>query len=141
MSSIPIPSLTDATHVVEVGIGDRVDLAATLVRTGVSVTATDIRKREVPAGVRFVRDDITAPDLHLYADADLLYARRLPRELQAPAAGVARHHGIDFYFTSLGFEWPAIRSTRLDVPGERWYRTSAPTRESPTRAVPSRYAH
>ena len=73
-----IEYLADYDRVVEVGIGHRTDLAAALVREGIAVTATDVHDRDVPDGVRFVRDDIVAPDRSVYADAEAVYARNLP---------------------------------------------------------------
>ena len=99
--------LVDYDRVVEVGIGRDTALAAALVERGVSVTATDLYERTVPAGVTFVVDDVTDPDYEIYADADAIVARRLPPELQRPAADVAREVDADLYFTTLGAD-PAI---------------------------------
>ena len=75
---------------VEVGVGNRSDVAADLTARGCRVTATDIRDRSVPDGVTFVRDDVTTPDPEVYRDADAVYALRCPPELQRPLADVAR---------------------------------------------------
>ena len=60
--------------VVEVGVGNRPDVAERLMEAGVSVTVTDVVPRDVPAGVAFVRDDVTDPDLRVYEDVGALYA-------------------------------------------------------------------
>ncbi|MFC4439591.1 MULTISPECIES: UPF0146 family protein [Natrialbaceae] len=100
---------------VEVGIGRRTDLAAALVDAGVAVTATDVYQRDVPEGVRFVRDDIVDPDPQVYADADAMYARNLPPELHRPALEVAERADAEFLFTTLGSDQPAIPVERRTV--------------------------
>ncbi|WP_176393269.1 UPF0146 family protein [Natronolimnobius baerhuensis] len=107
--------LTRFEHVVEIGIGRRTDLAVTLENAGVSVVATDITQREVPAGVEFVEDDIVDPDLAVYADADAIYARNLPPELHRPALEVAREVDTAFYFTTLGGDQPTVPVERKTV--------------------------
>lgn len=93
--------------VVEVAIGTRTDLSADLVEAGISVTATDVVDRSVPAGVEFVRDDVTDPDVRVYADAEAIVARNLPPELQRPTWEIATSVDADFFFTTLGND-PAI---------------------------------
>jgi hypothetical protein len=99
--------LEDADAVVEVGIGHRTDLSETLLEAGVSVTATDIEFRETPSGVEFVVDDVTDPDVDLYADADALVAQNLPPDLQRPVYRLATAVEADFLFTTLGAD-PSI---------------------------------
>ena len=99
--------LVDYDRVVEVGIGDRPDLSATLAAAGVSVIATDVADRSVPAGVDFVRDDVTDPDLSVYVGAGAIVARNLPPDLQGPALAVASAVGADLFFTTLGTD-PAV---------------------------------
>lgn len=111
----------DINQVVEIGIGNRTAFARALTASGIQVTVTDIRPIDPPADVRFVQDDIVDPDLAIYADADLLYARRLPEELQSPAAALARTVETPFAFTTLGFEHPTIP---VDIIGDAtvaWY--------------------
>ncbi len=107
--------LREYDRVVEVGIGRRADLAGRLAQVGVAVTATDVYSREVPDGVRFVRDDVVEPDPAVYADADAVYARNLPPELHRPALEVARAAGGDFLFTTLGGDQPAIPVERKTI--------------------------
>ncbi|WP_394738885.1 UPF0146 family protein [Natronococcus roseus] len=102
-------------RVVEVGIGRRTELAATLAETGVSVTATDITPRAVPVAVEFVTDDVVDPDLEVYEGADVIYARNLPPELHRPTLEVAEHVGADFLFTTLGGDQPAVPVERRTV--------------------------
>ncbi|MXV64615.1 hypothetical protein GS429_21565 [Natronorubrum sp. JWXQ-INN-674] len=108
-------------RVVEVGIGRRTDIAAALAERGVSVTATDVHDREVPANVDFVRDDIVAPDPSVYADADALYALNLPPELHRPALEVAREVDATFLFTTLGGDQPAVPVERKTLEAETLY--------------------
>ncbi len=93
---------------IEVGIGTRPEIAASLSEHGQTVWATDIQPQTVPAGVAFVRDDITTPDHSLYAMAELIYARRLPPELHQSICAVARTVETRVCFTTLGGDPPAV---------------------------------
>jgi len=104
--------------VVEVGIGHRTAVAAALAARGVPVTATDIHERTVPDGVRFVRDDVTAPDRAVYADAAAIYALNCPPELHRPALDVARAVDAPFLFTTLGGDPPTVPVERHTLPAE-----------------------
>ena len=106
---------------VEVGIGRRPALAAALAEAGCAVVATDIRDRETPAGVTFVRDDVTDPDLALYRHADAVYALNLPPELHRPTREVARAVDAGFYFTTLGGDPATVPVERETLPGETLY--------------------
>ena len=87
--------------VVEVGVGDRHDVAVDLAERGCRVTATDVRDRTVPDSVGFVRDDITDPDPTVYEDADAIYALNCPPELQRSLAA-ATPDSADCLFSTLG---------------------------------------
>ncbi|QLK27841.2 hypothetical protein HYG81_09040 [Natrinema zhouii] len=100
---------------VEIGIGHRSDPARALAERGVSVTATDIYDRDVPEGVRFVRDDIVDPDPAVYASTDVVYARNLPPELHRPTLEAARSADADFLFTTLGGDQPAVPVERKTI--------------------------
>lgn len=106
-------TLSEFDSAVEVGVGNRFDLAERLVDAGVSVTATDVVRREVPAGVTFVRDDVTDPDIAVYEGAGVVYALRLPPELQGAVVAVAREVDAACFFTTLGGD-PAV------VPATPW---------------------
>ncbi len=110
-----IDYLTTYERVVEVGVGRRLDLARALAERGVTVTATDIYDRDVPAGVTFVRDDVVDPEPSVYADADAIYARNLPPELHRPALEVARTVDAAFVFTTLGGDQPAVPVERTMI--------------------------
>ncbi|MFC7213924.1 UPF0146 family protein [Saliphagus sp. GCM10025334] len=105
-------------RLLEVGIGRRTAVAEALVEAGCAVVATDVHPRETPEGVRFVIDDVTDPDLELYADADAIYALNLPPELHRPALEVARAFDADFLFTTLGGDPPLVPVERVSLPRE-----------------------
>jgi len=106
---------------VEVGVGERTALASALADADCHVTATDVRERSVPHGVAFVRDDVTDPDLGVYANADAVYALNLPPELHRPTLAVARRADAAFLFTTLGGDQPAVPVDRETLPGETLY--------------------
>jgi uncharacterized UPF0146 family protein len=89
---------------VEVGIGRNPDVALRLTAAGLPVTATDIVEREVPPPVRFVIDDICAPDISLYRNADLVYAVRPGVEMIPCLMDTARAVGADCIVYHLGNE-------------------------------------
>ncbi len=105
-------------RVVEVGVGREPSVAAGLARAGVTVTATDIRRQEVPPDVAFVVDDVTAPERPLYADAEAIYGLNLPPELHRPALELAGSVGADLLFTTLGGDPPTVPVSRERVPAE-----------------------
>ncbi|WP_049915599.1 UPF0146 family protein [Natrialba taiwanensis] len=113
-------------RLVEVGIGRRTELAATLAERGHTITATDIYQRDVPERVQFVRDDIVDPNLSVYADADAIYARNLPPELHRPARDVARAADAAFLFTTLGGDQPAIPVERQTIQAGTLYVSTHP---------------
>ncbi|MDZ7745293.1 MAG: UPF0146 family protein [Halobacteriales archaeon] len=108
----------DASRAIEVGIGNRTDIAAGLTKQGVAVTATDVVARDVPEGVRFVRDDVTDPDPTVYADADIIYALNCPPELQGPLVAVARAAGARWAFTTLGGDPVLVDARPKTLPQE-----------------------
>ncbi|WP_327050947.1 UPF0146 family protein [Halomicrococcus gelatinilyticus] len=113
-----VAKLADRDAAVEVGVGNRHDVATALAAAGVAVTATDVVPRDVPGDVEFVVDDVTDPAPDVYADAEVLYALNLPPELHRPFAAVARQHGADAVFTTLGAEQPAVAVRRETIPGD-----------------------
>ncbi|WP_433625686.1 UPF0146 family protein [Halomicrococcus sp. NG-SE-24] len=127
-----VARLAEFGRVVEVGIGNRPDVAEALADR-VAVTATDVVPREVPEGVRFVVDDVTDPSPDVYEAADALYALNLPPELHRPALAVARRHDAVLAFTTLGAEQPAVPVRRETIPGETlfWAGERGPRDESP----------
>jgi uncharacterized UPF0146 family protein len=92
---------------VEVGVGNRPEVALALAERGCRLTVTDVCDRRIPDPVEFVRDDVTDPDRSVYRGADAVYALNCPPELQRPLASVARAVGAECLFTTLGGD-PAI---------------------------------
>jgi uncharacterized protein len=111
---------------VEVGIGRRTDVARALADAGRRLTATDVYPREVPDNVAFVLDDVTDPDLGIYADADAIYALNCPPELHRPIRNLARRVDADFLFTTLGGDGPAIPVSRRTLPTETLFVAKRP---------------
>jgi uncharacterized UPF0146 family protein len=116
-----VAALDHHDAVVEVGIGRRTDVAAALAESGTTVTATDVVEREIPAGVRFVRDDVTDPDPGVYRDADAVYALNCPPELHRALVAVADDADAACCFTTLGGDQPAVPVERRTLPGETLY--------------------
>jgi uncharacterized UPF0146 family protein len=112
-----VTRLSAVGSVVEVGVGNRVGIAAALAARGVDVTATDIHERSVSEGVRFVRDDVTEPTLSVYQGADIVFARNLPPELQRPVRRLAREVGAACWFTTLGGDPAVVPCEAEQLPG------------------------
>lgn len=110
--------LADFRRAVEIGIGNRPDVAEGLAASGVAVTATDIEPRSVPDAVGFRVDDVTDPELRVYESADVIYAQNLPPELHRPALSVAEACDAVFVFTTLGGDQPVVPVRRETIPGE-----------------------
>ena len=110
---------------VEVGVGSRPGVAAALADRGRTVTATDVHERDVPAGVRFVRDDVTDPDPAVYREADAVYALNCPPELQRPLLAAARAAAADCLFTTLGTDPAVVDAAPETLPGATLFETQA----------------
>jgi len=100
-------------RLLEVGIGDRPEVAAALADAGRTVAAVDVVERPVPPGVAFLRADVVDladgpdPAAALPVRPDAVYGLNLPPELHAPTARLARRLDAACLFTTLGFEAPA----------------------------------
>lgn len=116
-----VATLAQFDRLVEVGIGNRTAIAIALAEHGLEVTATDIHDRQVPAGVTFVRDDITDPDHSVYTDADLIYSLRTPPELHRSLRSCSRAVGVPVCFTTCGGDPPAVSVTPKTVGDETLY--------------------
>ena len=113
-----VDRLSAYDRVVEVGIGHDPALARALTEVGVAVTATDIQPRAVPPTVEFVVDDLTAPDLEVYADAGAVYGLNLPPELHRPAVSLTSEVTATLVFTTLGGDPPVVPVDREPLPAE-----------------------
>lgn len=69
------------------------------------VTDVDPRVLQAPPPLTGVLHDLTRDGPRPFAGADLLYAVRLPEELQASAARLARRLGADLALRPLKDEW------------------------------------
>lgn len=88
--------------IVEIGVGERPELAERLAREPhLDVVATDVEPRSVDAA-RFVRDDVTDPDLDVYRDAAAIYSLRPPPELHRPIARLAGRVDADAIVVPFG---------------------------------------
>lgn len=116
--------LSDYESVVEVGVGERFDVAERLAAAGVDVTVTDVQTRSVPAGLHFVRDDVTDPTLGVYEGAAVIFAQRLPPELQRPVLDVAEAVDAACFFTTLGGDPAVVPATPLTVESGTLYEAS-----------------
>jgi uncharacterized UPF0146 family protein len=93
--------------IVELAIGRQPAVARTLADTN-AVTATDRVDRPVPAGVEFLRDDLTDPAPARYAHTEAVYALNLPPELHRPGLELAETIEVPLAFTTLGHEAPIV---------------------------------
>lgn len=116
-----IDRLASYETLVEVGIGARTDVAASLADRA-RVIAVDVRECSVPPDVAFVRDDITAPRSDVYAEGDAIYALNCPPELQRPLWSVARDVDADCLFTTLGGDPALLHAEPETLPGETLFR-------------------
>lgn len=110
----------------EVGIGRRPGVAATLASAGCRVVAMDVdpdavvdARERVPPDVEVYRDDVVdvarrEPPEPRY-DVEAVYGRNLPAELQRPTRRLARRLEADCLFTTLGFEEPVVRVERRRI--------------------------
>jgi uncharacterized UPF0146 family protein len=117
-----VDRLAGFDRLVEVGVGNRTDVAAGLAERGRTVTATDIHERPTPSGVRFVRDDVTDPDVTLYRDAEAVYALNCPPELQRPLAEAAEAAEAACFFTTLGSDPAVVDATTETLEDETLFR-------------------
>jgi hypothetical protein len=108
--------LADVPRVTEVAIGGDDSVAVALLERGVAVYATDIRPRSVDPRIHLATDDLVAAAGRTHPGAvyasPVIYARRLPAELQRPLRRVAEAVGARWLFTTCGFEEPILRTRR-----------------------------
>ena len=119
------------SRAVEVGIGRNATAAQFLHDAGVHVRCTDIRDREVPAGLIFRIDDIFSPASGLYAGAEVIFAIRPAIEMIPPLLTLARAVNSDLLVYHLGFETYADGGERIDcgVLLHRYFKASEPVKQ------------
>lgn len=105
--------LTAYDRLLEVGIGERTDLARRLADAGCDVVAIDIAPVCTPPGVTTITADVTEFDVVSLGPFDAVYAQRLPPELHRPTAIAADRVDADLYFTTLGGEFPTVEVTTI----------------------------
>ncbi len=92
----------------EVAAGSRFEVAQAFHEAcpGAEVVVTDVDPAVEAAPTPLVArvDDLLDPTFSIYRRADLIYALRLPEELQVPAARLARNVGADFAHRPLATE-------------------------------------
>lgn len=129
LDGFPVDPRSETTHLLEVGIGERTDVAAAIAATDVAVTAVDVVERSVPAGIAFEQ-----ADLHALREAaaegslpesivdrptplDGVYALRLPPELHEAFADLVSQIGVPGAFTTLGGDPPTVSVTPTQIRG------------------------
>jgi uncharacterized UPF0146 family protein len=105
-----LASLPPAPRVVEIGVGGRFDLLATMAKRfpTAHLVAVDVDPHALEGAPRDVHahvDDVHDPHRALYRGADLLVARRPPVELQLAIARLARTHEAGLAMAALKDEW------------------------------------
>lgn len=91
--------------IVEIGIGHFSDVASALAVKGVTIFATDIKPFRYKC-FKCVIDDITQPDLWLYAGSKLVYSIRPPLELVPYMIRLAEKISADLIVKPLSDEHP-----------------------------------
>ena len=134
-----VDALERYDRLLEVGVGDRLDVARALAARGCSVLAIDIdpppvddeppgdlsvRRGDVvalAAGDSAVAGDVTVESAAGQTGVDAVYARRLPAELHRPTVEVARRLNATCLFTTLGFEEPIVPADRRTLPRQTMF--------------------
>ena len=76
--------------VVEAASGNFFKVAEELQNRGLDVLCVDIRDIKHPATIKFVKDDLFAPNLEIYKNSSLIYSLRPPQELFNPILLLSR---------------------------------------------------
>jgi len=88
--------------VVEVGVGSLPHVAL-LLKDKLDVVVTDVNEKNY-AGIKFLRDNIFAPDIEIYRNSSLIYSIRPPVDIQEAMAKVAKEAGADLLIRPFGNE-------------------------------------
>lgn len=120
-STALVSCVSDYDLVVEVGIGDRLDVATACVEAGTDVIAIDIYPGPVGAGIDRVQGDVHRPPIAGDAPIGAIVANNLPAELQRPSGELARWFDVPLYFTTLGGEVPVVPTEIYTVEGDTVY--------------------
>ncbi len=106
--------------VVEIGIGHYHRVALRLVKMGLDVVATDLKRIDPPKGVRFYIDNVFEPNVKIYENSTLIYSLRPPPELFNPIIRLAKLVGADCLIRPFGNERPD-GGRLVNYRGERFY--------------------
>lgn len=113
-----------ARVVLEVGAGARFETALAMRAANPSarivVSDIDARVLAAPAGIEARLVDILHPQLGDLVDVDLVYAMRLPEELQLATLRLARKLGADLAIRALKDEWSDLGPARVDTWPDGW---------------------
>jgi len=85
------------------------------------IAAVDVKKTEVPAGIRFYIDDVTSPKLDIYRKADVIYSIRPPPELWNDILALAMKANADCLIRPMGNEFLNFPFKLVNYKGERFY--------------------
>lgn len=116
-------------RLLEVGIGERDDLAVSLADRGHQVLAIDPAP-EVDPDIPILREDVSELRASDIGPVDAVYARRLPPELQGPTVDLARGLEAACYFTTLGTDPPVVEVTLATGPMTTVYIAQSPESNS-----------
>lgn len=113
-----------ARRIVEVGVGRLPEAAVELSKLlpACEIVATDIAEPPgLPSNIKFVRDDVTDPDLSIYEGAALVYSMRPPPELQPYLLRLAREVGADLLLRPLAGESVLAGGKPVNYRGATFY--------------------
>lgn len=105
-----------AGKIVEVGVGRMPEVAMELqgLLPACEMIVTDVIKQStLPERIKFICDDITKPNFHIYEGAALIYAIRPPPELQPYLLEVAQVAGADLLIKPLAAESMPLQGGKL----------------------------
>jgi uncharacterized UPF0146 family protein len=109
--------------IVEVGVGFNYNIAKKL-NEFFDVCVVDINRDAIEnakkEGLRGFVDDVFIPKLSIYADADLIYSIRPPRDLQLFILDIAKKINADLIIRPLSNEFP-IDLKLVNYKGEIFY--------------------
>lgn len=106
----------------EVGAGKEWTTALALHDAGARLVVSDVDPEVLlaPPHLRAILLDVTRPDRGLLGDVDLVYAVRVPEELQLSCARLAEALGADLALRPLKDEWADLGHRRYQVWTEGW---------------------
>lgn len=119
-----VARLARARRVLEIGAGHDFSTARAVQAAApdalVLVSDVDPRVLRAPEPLVPLLLDVTRPDLALVEGVDLVYAVRVPEELQASCVRLARALRADLALRPLKDEWAHLDGVRLTPWGEGW---------------------